>query len=241
MTGSDREPAPSAGPPAGGGTERPVVAAFDLDGTLTRGGSMWQFLVGVRGPIRVASAAVAVFPRLALAAVAGGRAADDAKEALLRRTVAGLRAEEVAAAGAAFGRRHFARRRRRAVIERLEQHRRQGHLVVVVSASLELYVSAVAEVLGADAVIATRLAVDDDGRLTGGYDRRNNRGQQKLAGLREWTHTNAPGALVWAYGNSAGDRRLLAGADVGVDVGRLGPLGKLRTFRRLRDTADLVG
>jgi hypothetical protein len=52
--------------------------------------------------------------------------------------------------------------------------------------------------------------------------------------------TNAPGSVLWAYGNSAGDRPLLAGADVGVDVGRLGPMGKLRAFRRLRDTAELV-
>lgn len=226
--------------PQGEAGGQAVVAAFDLDGTLTRGGSMWPFLVRVCGLRRVAGAALAVSPRLVLAAVAGGRASDDAKEALLGRTLAGLDADGVAATAAAFGRLHLARRRRRAVIERLEQHRHQGHRLVVVSASPELYVAAVAEALGADAVIATRLAVDHDGRLTGAYEGRNNRGKQKLDRLRAWTETCAPGALVWAYGNSAGDRRLLAGADVGVDVGRLGPLGKLRAFRRLRDTAELV-
>jgi hypothetical protein len=39
--------------------------------------------------------------------------------------------------------------------------------------------------------------------------------------------------VLWAYGNSDGDRRLLAGADVGVDAGRLGPVGALRSFARL--------
>jgi phosphatidylglycerophosphatase C len=224
-----------------GAAGAPVVAAFDLDGTLTRGGSMWPFLVELRGPLVVARAALAVAPRLVLAALAGGRAADDAKEALLRRTVAGLDAADAARRAARFGRRHLARRGRPAVLARLEEHRRRGHRLVVVSASLELYVSAVAEELRADAVIATRLAVGPDGRLTGSYDGRNCRGEEKLARLREWTAAHAPGARVWAYGNSAGDRRLLGGAEVGVDVGRLGPLGALRAFRRLRDTAELVG
>lgn len=234
---SDSAPGPHPEP----GPSRPVVAAFDLDGTLTEGGSMWSFLVKVRGWARVTSAALAIAPRLARAAVVGGRAADDAKEALLRRTLGGLDATQVTEVASHFGRAHLAHRRRRAVLQRLEQHRRQGHRLVVVSASLELYVSAVAEDLRADAVIATRLAVGPDGRFTGSYDGRNCRGEQKLARLWEWTEAHVPGALVWAYGNSAGDRRLLAGADVGVDVGRLGPLGKLRTFRRLRDTAELIG
>lgn len=229
------------GPGAATGAQRPVVAAFDLDGTLTRGGSMWPFLVAVRSLGPVAWAAVSVAPLLALAALLGGRWADDAKEALMRRTLAGLAADDVSVQAAAFGRRHFSRRRRSDVVGRLEQHRRQGHRVVVVSASPELYVSAVADMLGADAVIATRMAVGSDGRLTGGYSGRNCRGSQKLERLQRWTDAHAPGALVWAYGNSAGDRCLLAGADVGVDVGRLGRLGKLRAFRRLRDTAEFIG
>jgi phosphatidylglycerophosphatase C len=235
--GGPRELAESPRPEPG---DRPVVAAFDFDGTLTRGGSMWPFLAEVCGPWRTVLGGLAVFPRLVLAALFDGRAADDAKEALLRRTVRGRDGAEVAELAAAFGRRHYAGRRRLDVGARLEQHRRQGHRLVVVSASLDIYVEpAVAEV-GADAVIATRLAVDADGQLTGSYDGRNCRGEEKLARLREWMAANAPEALLWAYGNSAGDRRLLAGADVGVDVGRLGPVGKLRAFRRLRDTAELI-
>jgi phosphatidylglycerophosphatase C len=238
MTGAGPGDLTEAPPRAG--ADRPVVAAFDFDGTLTRGGSMWQFLAAACGPWRTLGAGVAVLPRLVLAALAGGRAADDAKEALLRRTLRGRPAAELAALGAGFGRRHYLRRRRHDVGARLEQPRRQGHRLVVVSASPELYVGPAGAALGADAVIATRLAVGADGRLTGGYEGRNCRGEEKLARLREWIDANAPGALLWAYGNSAGDRRLLGGADVGVDVGRLGPAGKLRAFRRLRDTAELI-
>jgi len=226
---------------AGARRERPVVAAFDFDGTLTHGGSVWPFLAELRGPLSVVRAATVVLPRLAVAAVVGGKATDDAKEALFCRALAGLDADQAASRAAVFGRAHYAQRRRLDVASRVEQHRRQGHRLVVVSASPELYVGPVADDLGFDAVIATRLAVSSDGRLTGHYDGRNCRGQEKLRRLRQWTEAHVAGALLWAYGNSAGDLDLLRGADVGVDVGRFGPLGKLRAFRRLRDTAELIG
>ena len=222
-------------------TERPVVAAFDFDGTLARGGSVWAFLADVAGAGRTVVAGLRILPRLVAAAALGGRAADGAKEALFRLTLGGMDGAVLADRAGSFGRRHYRRRARRDVRARLEQHRRLGHRLVIVSASPELYVRAAGEEIAVDAVIATRLALGPDGRLTGAYEGENCRGAQKLLRLRQWADANAPGALVWAYGNSAGDRPLLAGADVGVDVGRLGPLGKLRAFRRLRDSAELIG
>jgi hypothetical protein len=44
--------------------------------------------------------------------------------------------------------------------------------------------------------------------------------------------------VLWAYGNSRGDLRLLNAADHGVDAGRLGPLGRLRRFPRLSAVAE---
>jgi phosphatidylglycerophosphatase C len=216
-----------------------VVAAFDFDGTLTHGGSTWQFLTAVRGRRRVVTAAVVLAGRLLLAALLGGHYADEAKEALLRRTLAGLPAAEVAATAAAFGRSHYARHARPDVRRRLEWHRAVGHRIVIVSASLELYVGVVGQELGVDAVLATRLVVDAGGRLTGAYDGRNCRGREKYARLQAWMEQSSPAtaitAVLWAYGNSDGDRQLLGAADVGVDAGRLGRLGALRKFRRLSD------
>ncbi|MHB8593239.1 MAG: HAD family hydrolase [Acidimicrobiales bacterium] len=225
--------------------ERPVVAAFDFDGTLTRGGSVWPFLVAMCGTRRTLLAGLATAPRLVAAAVLGGTAADRAKEALFRHTLGGMDAAELARRAAVFGVAHYARRRRADVAARLEQHRRQGHRLVIVSASPELYVGAVGAELDMHAVIATRLEVGLDGRLTGRYDDRNCRGGQKLDRLSAWMSENVGGErgppVVWAYGNSGGDRCLLRGSEVGVDVGRLGRLGKLRAFRRLRDAPQPTG
>ncbi|HZU78863.1 MAG TPA: HAD-IB family hydrolase [Acidimicrobiales bacterium] len=226
---------------SGASAEAGVVAAFDFDGTLTRGGSVWPFLVQVCGMWRTIVAGLSIAPMLAVAAFVGGRFADDAKEALFRRTLGGLDAGALEQVGDEFGRRHLAAERRADVMARLDQHRRQGHRIVIVSASPELYVRPAGTELGVDAVLATRLAVDDDGKLTGNYDGGNCRSDEKLRRLRQWAEENAPGAELWAYGNSAGDQRMLAGATVGVDVGRLGPVGRLRAFHRLRDTAELIG
>jgi len=232
-----------------------VVAAFDFDGTLTRGGSVWKFLTSMCGRDTVVSAGVALLPKLVRAALFGGRAADEAKEALFVRTLKGRPADEISERAAAFGVAHYRRRHRTKVRARLDWHLRQGHRVVVVSASPEYYVSAVAAELGVDGVEGTRLEVDGQGKLTGRFEGANCRGAQKLARLEQWMEsTSVPtqdgeGAHVgathvvhhsghpylWAYGNSAGDLEMLEAADIGIDAGRLGRFGKLRRFRRLGD------
>lgn len=235
-----------------------VVAAFDFDGTLTTGGSVWRFLVAMVGTRRVAFATARLLVKLVRAALFGDGAADEAKEALFTRTLAGLSAEETSRRAEIFGVSHYRRHARSDVRERLEWHRRQGHRLLIVSASPDLYVRAVGRELGVDEVLATALEVSSRGTLTGRYDGHNCRGRQKLLRVEQWmakeTGSREPGALesgagsggararqgrrgrrpvLWAYGNSAGDAALLAAAEVGIDAGHLGRLGKLRRFKRL--------
>lgn len=222
------------------GETRPTVAAFDFDGTLTHGGSVVPFLVSVRGGLPVARAIVSVLPRLALGAILGAAASDGAKEALFVRLLAGLPAAEVDRTGSEFAEAHLRRRLRADARERLEWHRKQGHRVVVISASPECYVGPAAGRLGADAALATRLAVSGD-LLTGHFEGKNCGGAEKYARLAGWLRAEGLGSsrpVLWAYGNSRGDRRLLEAADHGVDAGRLGRFGRLRRFPRL---ARVVG
>jgi phosphatidylglycerophosphatase C len=221
---------------------RPTVAAFDFDGTLTDSGSVFPFLVSLRGLWPVLRAVVGLSPPLVRAALAGGSAADDAKERLFHRLLGGLPVEEVDRVSAVFARRHLQRHLREDTRRRLEWHRRQGHHIVIVSASPECYVSPAGEELGVDGVVATRLAVGGGGLLTGGYEGKNCRGAEKYARLV--VYLRARGLLsknggeqpvLWAYGNSRGDLRLLNAADHGVDAGRLGRLGRLRRFPRLAE------
>jgi phosphatidylglycerophosphatase C len=218
------------------------LAAFDFDGTITDGGSVFDFLSALVGRGAVLSATAPLAPRLAHAALAGGDVADQTKERLFIRALTGVsleRAEEVAAA---FARGHLDRHVRADVRRRLDWHLGRGDQVVIVSASPELYVGPAGDLLGVDGVVATDLEVGADGNLTGRYRGANCRGQEKLRRLRAWIDEvgSAPDKL-WAYGNSRGDLRMLRAADVGVNVGRLGSFGRLRDFPGLDQTGPDEG
>jgi phosphatidylglycerophosphatase C len=236
--------------PSAFSTEEPAsprtVAAFDFDGTLTSGGSVYPFLVALRGAWPVWRTALGLAPKLLHAALVGGAAADRVKETLFTRLLGGLPVEVVDQRSIIFAERHLARHLRRDARVRLEWHQRQGHHVVIVSASPECYVRPAGALLGVDGVVATRLAVGGGGLLTGGYEGKNCRGAEKYARLVG--HLRAHGLLggahqpeLWAYGNSRGDLRMLQAADHGVDAGLLGPLGRLRRFPRLADVNRETG
>ena len=215
----------------------PDVAAFDFDGTLTDGGSVFGFLSALTGRHTVTSASLALAPRLAHAALVGGAVADHTKELLFERVLAGVTVDRAGEVGTAFAHRHLARHLRPDVRDRFDWHRGRGDRVVIVSASPDIYVRVAGERLGADGVIATHLAVNDQGALTGRYEGANCRGDEKLRRLRQWIDESGEAPLrLWAYGNSRGDLKMLRAADVGVNVGRLGPVGQLRSFPGLSRT-----
>jgi len=218
----------------------PVVAAFDLDGSLTEGGSVWRWLRYLAGTSAVVGAALPLAVPLTVGAIRSGRWADHAKERLFGALLTGRDLDEVLDESRTFALAHLERRGRARVLDRLEWHERQGHDVVIVSASPQLYVDVIAEALGAQGAIGTRLAVDPLNQLTGSFLGRNCRGSEKMRRLSEWIeqrhYDHAP--IIYAYGNSRGDRRLLKGATYPFDVGKLGRVGALRKYPRLRAAND---
>ena len=196
------------------------MAAFDLDGTLTRRDTLLPFLLQVAGVTSTARALVLEAPTLILTAL-GRRSRHEAKERLLVRLLHGrdvVQLEPAAELFAAHAERHLLREWAR---DRIAWHRTQGHEVIIVTASPELYVSALGRRLGVDAVLGTRLAVDADGRLTGRLLGANCRGPEKVVRLQDWLGVRR--TLLIAYGDSPGDRELLAVADIAINVGRQAP------------------
>lgn len=219
----------------------PAVAAFDLDGTLTEGGSVVRWLSDVAGGPRVRRSIAANAAGLLAGAIRSGTVADEAKERLFVASLAGLDADDVTAASVAFADAHLRSKVRPEVAERLAAHLALGHVVVVVSASPALYVRRIAQDLGAHGSASTELEVEH-GRLTGRYEGANCRGEEKLRRVRALLSDlgapeTGPARPLYAYGNSRGDLRLLAAADRPVDVSRLGRFGRLRGFPRLAAVA----
>jgi phosphatidylglycerophosphatase C len=194
--------------------DRPVVAAFDVDGTLTRRDCVVPFLLRL-GATRLVLGLARRAPSVIVAVARRDR--QRLKEiatsvAVRGRSVAAV--EQVAAAFAVEVEQWL----RDDTVARLEWHRQQGHSVVLVSASYELYLDVLGRTLGVDAVLATRLA--SDGRMfTGALVGENCRGPEKLRRLDEWLATRdgieggRHGVVLWAYGDSVGDRELLGAAD----------------------------
>ena len=86
-------------------------------------------------------------------------------------------------------------------------------------ASLDAYLRPFGAAHGFEEVIAVTLESDADHVLTGRLARPNVRGPEKARRLDEWLRGETP-AYLWAYGNSSGDRELLAMADQPVWIGR---------------------
>ena len=207
---------PSAsGPP-------PVVAAFDVDGTLTTGDCVTPFLRRAAG--RRLWTTLLRHP-LALAASAAHRDRDRLKE-LACGALRGIEATEIAQLGKAFAREVGEERLRDDTVARLRRHRELGHTVILASASLDPYLMPLGSSLGVDAVVCTVLERGVDGRLTGRLVGANCRGAEKARRVQEWLRENGlADAELWAYGDSSGDDELLALADhsVRVDGIRVGP------------------
>ena len=200
-----------AGPGGGRG-----VAAFDFDGTLAAGDSLSGFLSRAVGRPVLASTLALQSPAMVWAyAARGGR--DAAKAVLLARLLRGHSLAELEAIGRRYSE-DLVRRLRPWMLARVDWHREQGHRLVIISASLDVYLEPVGRSLGFDAVLATSLEVDGDGTLTGRLSGLNCRGREKASRLRAWLR-GAP-AEIWAYGDSRGDRELLAMADHPVQIGR---------------------
>jgi phosphatidylglycerophosphatase C len=194
------------------------LAAFDLDGTLTRRDTLRPFLLRAIGRDRTYRALFASSLPLARAAAFGGPHRDVAKVAVLRKTLGGLPLATLAEVAESFADHVVARGLRRDVRARVEWHREQGHELVLVSASPELYVIPIGRRLGFDAVLATRLELDADGRLTGRLLGTNCRGPEKVVRLRAWRGDSI--SVAYAYGDSPRDREMLALSAIGVNVRR---------------------
>ena len=190
---------------------KPVVAAFDFDGTLTRRETLLPFLLYTHGAVTVARHAILLSPTLAgyaLGLIDNGVA----KERVFVRCFAGMGMKELQQQGVRFASNVLPGLLRDESMQRFVWHKQQGHRCVVISASLELYVRPWAEKAGFDDVIATRLETLEDGRVTGRLSGANCFGIEKVNRLRALLGARED-YFLYAYGDSRGDRELLSFAD----------------------------
>jgi len=194
-----------------------VVAAFDVDGTLTTRDCVRPFLRRTAGR-RLVRVALARPLGLLSAVVRWDR---DALKEIACSALAGLDGASLDRFGDRFAGEVITPRLRADTTARLRRHRELGHTVILASASLDPYVVPLGRLLEVDGVVCTRLERDGDGRITGRLLGANCRAAEKARRVEEWLAENGlEDAELWAYGDSPSDRELLARADTPVWVGR---------------------
>lgn len=184
---------------------RSVIAAFDFDVTMTTRDAFVPFLYRAFGKRKVRLACIKLAPE-AIKVVFGITSRDRFKERIIRELFFGESVDRLREVGRVHALEILGWIRPTAR-DRVEWHRRQKHRLVMVSASLGLYLEHVVTELGFDDLLCTNPSINHlvfDGGLVG----RNCRGPEKVARLQALLG-NISAYELYAYGDSAGDSEML--------------------------------
>lgn len=181
----------------------PRLVFFDLDGTITRRDTLSGYLLGfaLAHPLRLVRFA-AVLPDLLRFAFDRDRGR--LKGALVSKIMGGVTRTMVEE----WNRRYLPTLMRRGVFAEaraaIEHHRHAGDHLVLMSATVDLYVPAIATELGFAESICTPVRWREDGTLDGTLAAANVRDVEKARHLKQLSARH-PGKRLVGYGNSTPD------------------------------------
>ena len=190
-------------------TEKAVIAAFDFDGTITTKDTLFDFIRFCCGVPGLLSGLVFLSPILFFFKL-GLIRNDKAKQKLLSYFFKGFSVDK-------FNRKSidYATKidtiLRPDIADRLAYHKENGHKIIIISASVENWIRPWAERNGISEVLGTRLETEN-GVLTGHFSSPNCYGAEKVNRLKA-VYPDRENYILYAYGDSAGDKELLAFAD----------------------------
>lgn len=189
-----------------------AVAIFDLDGTLTTRSTFLPYLIwwGLRNR---RFSALCLLP-FRLAAYVAGLVKDSVlKEQLMVSFLGGVSQEQLKKHTEWFCKSWLPRHVHPVGMEHLEQHRRRGDRIILLSASPDIYVTAVGDALGIHEIICTQVTLQN-GNCVGTIRGENCKGPAKLTRITELLGDNSS-AESFAYGDSRHDLPILSWATEG--------------------------
>lgn len=190
---------------------KPVVAAFDFDGTITYRDSLLPFLMATFGRLKTLCGLALLAPLLLIDWLRG-KSRQVMKERVLHYFVRGKSYEEMHREGSNFAKCIVINHIKPEALQRIRWHKSQGHRCILISASINLYIEPWGKETGFDDVLCSQVAVDRHGCLTGNLVGANCRAYEKVRRLEELIGDTSQFEL-FAYGDSKGDKELLEIAD----------------------------
>jgi len=178
------------------------IACFDFDGTITYSDTLLPFILFCFGK----SAVFKFFLEAPILCrfIMGLSSRQATKERILGRFFGGMDVEEFQALGKRFAEEKLASLTKKQALEAIQEHKKNGHRLILISASIETYLIPWAKMVGFDDVLASKLQVPITGKLAG----KNCRAEEKVRRLEELLG-NLKDYEIYAYGDSRGDKELL--------------------------------
>ncbi len=186
-----------------------AITLFDFDGTITTDDSLIKFIRFVVGDTKFAIGMVVLSPMLTvykLKLIPNYKA----KQYMLSYFFKGMTEEKFMQVANEYSLNHIDTILRPKAMEKIAWHKEQGHKVVIVSASIECWLKPWCDKNGLE-LIATKLEIKD-GRVTGKLLTKNCYGIEKANRVQEQYNLDDYD-YIYAYGDSRGDKELLALSD----------------------------
>lgn len=181
------------------------LALFDFDGTITTQDTFTPFVLHAIDPLRIAVGKVLLSP-LVVAYKLGVLSPSRMRRSIVLFGFRGRAGSDVRKVGLEYSRSRLAPVVRAEALERIRWHQAQGDAVVVVSASLDVYLADWCRELGVDLICAE--LEEREGVLTGRYRDGDCCGHEKARRVRQ-RYDLRSFAAIYAYGDTAEDRAML--------------------------------
>jgi phosphatidylglycerophosphatase C len=185
------------------------LAFFDFDGTITKDDSLIKFIRFVVGDIKTIWGMLLLSPMLItykLKFIPNY----NAKQRMLSYFFKGMSEQQFIKVAEEYSLKHIDTILRPKAMKKIVWHKKQGHTVVIVSASIEYWLKPWCDKnnLG---MIATKIEIKD-GIVTGKFLGNNCHGIEKVNRIKK-VYILKDYVYIYAYGDTRGDRELLELAD----------------------------
>lgn len=201
-------------------TDKPVIAIFDLDYTLTKRGTWGRFVwrtvrykPHLWGPLLISTLSFqwqykrGKIPRGAV------------KKTMMRWSLLRRNRANLTSIADDFARSEVSHGLRPGGMNALKYHREQGHRIVLASAAVDLIVEPIAKYLDISDYVSTELGWDEQGRLKDKFKSPNCYGKAKLDRVKRHLQDIAPnGAYTYFYSDSKADLPVLEYVDTPIVV-----------------------
>lgn len=190
---------------------KPIIAAFDFDGTLTDRDTLLPFLYYVSGRKKTIKALLELTPEF-FCYLVGSVSRQKVKEQILSKVI-GLESQKaMQKKGTEFAEKIIPTLLKPGMLKRLLWHQSQGHHCILISAAVDLYIQPWGQIMGFQTIISSHCEVNTQGQLTGNLIGLNCWGKEKVRRLTEIIGPRDRYEL-YVYGDSLGDTELLEMAD----------------------------